>query len=225
MERRGVVQLFLAGDSTVAACPEHEFPMAGWGQVLQELFTDGVRVHNEARGGRSSNSFVEEGRLASILARIQPGDYLFIQFGHNDQKSYGTQPFTSYQSYLTQYIEGARGKGAHPVLITSVNRRKFDENGKLEETLGDYPEAVRQLAKRISVPVIDLWAKTKLLYEACGPEGSKRLFVWLEDGEHPNYPAGIQDDTHFCEDGAREVSRLVIEGIKELELPLLVHIK
>jgi lysophospholipase L1-like esterase len=224
-EKRERVQLFLAGDSTVAACPEHEFPMAGWGQVLQDQFTDGVRVHNEARGGKSSNSFVEEGRLAAIMERIQPGDFLFIQFGHNDQKSYGTQPFTSYQSYLKQYITGAREQGAQPVLVTSVNRRKFDENGKLEETLGDYPEAVRQLAKRLSVPVIDLWAETKLLYEACGPEESKRLFVWLEEGEHPNYPAGIQDDTHFSEYGAREVSRLVIEGIRELKLPLAVHIK
>jgi lysophospholipase L1-like esterase len=199
--------------------------MAGWGQVLQDQFTDGVRVHNEARGGRSSNSFVEEGMLAAILERIQPGDYLFIQFGHNDQKSYGTQPFTSYQSYLAQYIAGAREKGAQPVLITSVNRRKFDRNGKLAATLGDYPLAMRQLAKKLEVPLIDLWAKTKLLYEACGPEESKRLFVWLEKGEHPNYPAGIQDDTHFSEYGAREVSRLVIEGIRELKLPLAVHIK
>jgi lysophospholipase L1-like esterase len=199
--------------------------MAGWGQVLQDQFTDGVRVHNEARGGRSSNSFIEEGMLAAILERIQPGDYLFIQFGHNDQKSYGTQPFTSYQSFLAQYIAGAREKGAQPVLITSVNRRKFDRNGKLAATLGDYPLAMRQLAKKLEVPLIDLWAKTKLLYEACGPEESKRLFVWLEEGEHPNYPAGVQDDTHFSEYGAREVSRLVIEGIRELKLPLAVHIK
>ncbi|MFC0270395.1 rhamnogalacturonan acetylesterase [Metabacillus herbersteinensis] len=214
------VQLFLAGDSTMATCPSHEAPMAGWGQMFQSFFTEDVRVFNEAMGGRSSNSFIEEGRLKVILERIKPGDYLFIQFGHNDQKSYGTQPFTSYQSHLEQYITGAWVAGAIPVLITSVNRRKFSEEGKLQNTLGDYPAAMTQLAEQFNVPLIDLWSKTKTLYESLGAKGSKQLFVWFNEGEHPNYPQGIQDDTHFCEKGAREVGKLVIEGIKELELPL-----
>lgn len=218
------IQLFLAGDSTVASCPEHEAPMAGWGQVFQSFFSNDVIVQNKAMGGRSSNSFIEEGRLTDILGKIKQDDYLLIQFGHNDQKSYGTQPFSTYQSYLTQYITGAREAGAIPVLITPVHRRKFGENGKLQNTLGDYPNAMAELAERFEVPLINLWSKTKILYESMGPEDSKSLFVWFKAGEHPNYPQGIQDDTHFCEAGAYEVGELVIEGIKELDLPLAVHI-
>lgn len=221
---RKQIQLFLAGDSTVASCPKHEAPMAGWGQVFQSFFSDDVNVHNKAMGGRSSNSFIEEGRLTEILKKIRQNDYLFIQFGHNDQKSYGTQPFSTYPFYLTQYITGAREAGAIPVLITPVHRRKFGENGKLQNTLGDYPAAMAELAERLKVPLIDLWSKTKVLYESLGPEESKALFVWFEADEHPNYPDGIKDDTHFCEAGAMEVGKLVIEGIKELELPLAVHL-
>ena len=219
------IQVFLAGDSTVANCPEHEAPMAGWGQVLGSFFTEQVIVHNEARGGRSSNSFITERRLTSILERIRPNDYLFIQFGHNDQKTYGTEPFTTYQSCLTQYITGAREKGAIPVLVTSVHRRSFDSEGKLVNTLGDYPEAMKQLAALSNVPLLDLWSKTEGFYQSLGVEGSKRLFVWFEPDEHPNYPKGIQDNTHFCEEGATEIAKLVIEGIQELQLPLAVHVK
>jgi lysophospholipase L1-like esterase len=223
-ENRRHIQLFLAGDSTVASCPEYEAPMAGWGQVFQSFFSDEMIVHNKAMGGRSSNSFIEEGRLSDILEHIRQDDYLFIQFGHNDQKSYGTQPFSTYKSFLSQYITGAREVGAKPVLITPVHRRKFGEDGKLQNTLGEYPTAMTELAEQLGVPLIDLWSKTKVLYESMGLEVSKSLFVWFEAGEHPNYPQGIQDDTHFCELGAYKVGELVIEGIKELDLPLAVHI-
>jgi len=219
------VQIFLAGDSTVANCPPHEAPMAGWGQVFQSFFTDEVKVHNHAKGGASTNSFIEEGRLETILESIQPGDYLFIQFGHNDQKPYGTEAFTTYQSYLTGYIKGAREKGATPILITSVNRRHFDEKDNLVHSLGDYPQSMIQLAERLEVQLIDLLVKTTELYESLGVEGSKQLFTWFEPNVHPNYPEGIQDNTHFCEHGASEVAKLVIEGIKELQLPINDFIK
>jgi len=219
------VQIFLAGDSTVANCPPHEAPMAGWGQVLQSFFTDEVKVHNHAKGGASTNSFIEEGRLETILESIQPGDYLFIQFGHNDQKPYGTEAFTTYQSYLTEYIKGAREKGAAPILITSVNRRQFDEKDHLIHSLGDYPKSMIQLAERLEVMLIDLLTKTRKLYESLGVEGSKQLFTWFEPNVSPNYPEGIQDNTHFCEHGAREVANLVIEGIQELQLPITDFIK
>ncbi|ULT58194.1 rhamnogalacturonan acetylesterase [Neobacillus drentensis] len=219
------VQIFLAGDSTVANCPPHEAPMAGWGQVIQSFFTDEVKVHNHAKGGASTNSFIEEGRLETILESIQPGDYLFIQFGHNDQKTYGTEAFTTYQSYLTEYINGAREKGATPILITSVNRRQFDEKNNLIHSLGDYPQSMIQLAERLEVKLIDLLTKTRKLYESLGVEGSKQLFTWFEPNAHPNYPEGIKDTTHFCEHGAREVAKLVIEGIQELQLPITDFIK
>ncbi|MEI2405626.1 rhamnogalacturonan acetylesterase [Niallia taxi] len=211
------IRLFIAGDSTAAACPAYEAPMAGWGQMLQP-FLEKVEVCNEAMGGRSSNSFIEEGRLETITKRIAAGDYLFIQFGHNDQKSYGTVPYTTYQACLKEYAEAAQSKGAFPVFLTSVNRRKFGEDGKLVNTLGDYPNAMRQLAARLDVPLLDLHVKTKDLYEGYGPEKSKELFVWLGAKEHPNYPEGLQDDTHFCTLGASEICRLVLEGMKELGL-------
>lgn len=217
--------IFLAGDSTVANCPRSEAPMAGWGQVFQSFFTDDIKVLNFAKGGASTNTFIEQGYLDIILEFIQPNDYLFIQFGHNDQKSFGTQPFTTYQSYLTEYINGARERGAIPVLITSVNRRNFDENNILVHTLGDYPKAMLQLAEKLDVQVINLLEKTEKLYQSLGPEGSKQLFTWFDANEHPNYPEGIQDNTHFCEHGAREVGKLVIEGIKELQLPIVSFIK
>jgi lysophospholipase L1-like esterase len=219
------INIFLAGDSTVASCPRIEAPMAGWGQVFQLFFTDKIKVHNFAKGGASTNTFIEQGYLDIILDFIQPNDYLFIQFGHNDQKSFGTQPFTTYQSYLTEYVIGAREKGAIPILVTSVHRRNFDEQGRLVNTLGDYPSAMIQLAETLDVQLINLWVKTDKLYQTLGPEASKQLFTWFAPNEHPNYLEGIQDNTHFCEHGAEEVGKLVIEGIKELQLPIVSFIK
>lgn len=216
--------IYIAGDSTAANCPSYESPMAGWGQFFQHFFDTHVRIQNEAMGGRSSNSFIEEGRLQSILNRIHSNDYLFIQFGHNDQKSYGTDPYTTYQSSLREYIKGARDKGAKPVLLTSVHRRKFDQSGSLENTLGEYPYAMIQLAEKLEVPIIDLWTKTKALYEELGIEGSKKLFTILESNTHPNYPDGIEDNTHFSETGAWEIGKLVVEGMKELDLPIVTYL-
>ncbi|MEH7254939.1 rhamnogalacturonan acetylesterase [Neobacillus niacini] len=220
-----MINIFLAGDSTVASCPRNEAPMAGWGQMFQSFFTEEIRVHNFAKGGASTNTFIEIGYLGIILDFIQPNDYLFIQFGHNDQKSFGTEPFTTYQSNLAEYINGARERGAIPILITSVHRRNFDENNCLVNTLGDYPKAMMQLAEKLDVQLINLLEKTEKLYQSLGPEGSKQLFTWFAANESPNYPDGIQDNTHFCEHGAREVGKLVIEGIKELQLPLVPFIK
>jgi len=224
MVQTSTISIYLAGDSTVANCPEHEAPMAGWGQVIQSFFNSPVVVHNEAMGGRSSNSFIEEGRLKSILERIQEGDYLFIQFGHNDQKSYGTDPFTTYQMSLQQYINGAREKNAIPILLTSVHRRKFNEFGEIENTLGEYPNAMIDLAKKLDVPLIDLWKKTKLLYETLGVEKSKELFTIFPPNVEQNYPEGIEDNTHFSINGATKVAQLVIEGIRELKIPLCKYV-
>lgn len=215
--------VYLAGDSTVSSYGANAAPMAGWGQMLGELFEDGVAVRNEARGGRSSKSFIDEGRLAPIAEAIAPGDYLFIQFGHNDEKTDEaryTSPDGTYPQYLKQYIEAARAKGATPVLLTPVERRSFDENGGLKDTHGDYPAAVLRLAREEDVPVIDLRQKSRVLFESLGDETSKKLLTWLKQGESPNYPEGKQDNTHFNEAGAREIARLVAEGIREAGLPL-----
>jgi lysophospholipase L1-like esterase len=219
------INVFLAGDSTVSG--NHAAPMEGWGEVLQSFMNGDVTVHNEAFSGRSSKSFIDEGRLDQIEANIGSGDYLLIQFGHNDQKpdeERRTEPFSTYKSYLKRYIDVARSKEAVPVLISSVQRRKFDEHGNHLDTHGDYPMAMKQLAEECDVPFIDLDVRSKALLESLGPEQSKSLFVWLEPGESLNYPDGIQDDTHFSEYGAKQMAQLVIEAIEQLRLPLSAYI-
>jgi lysophospholipase L1-like esterase len=221
------VQIYIAGDSTVSDCPPNEEPRAGWGQVLQSFFNENVKIHNLAVGGRSSKSFIDEGRLDSILDNIQANDYLFIQFGHNDQKldERRTEPYQSYQTYLSEYIDGARDKGAIPVLFTSMHRRTFDENGHVTNSLGDYPKAMISLAEEKSVKLIDLWTESKKIYESLGPEASKKLFIWLEQGEHSNYPTGISDDTHFCEYGANIFAQFITEEIKRNIPDLAIFLK
>jgi lysophospholipase L1-like esterase len=219
------VKLFLAGDSTVASYPKNEAPMAGWGQFLQDSFSKEVVIHNHAKCGASSNSFIEEGRLATILEKIQTNDYLFIQFGHNDQKEYGTEVFFTYPFYLGQYVTASREKGAFPVLVTSVHRRNFDDSGRLVNTLGEYPNSMIRLAKTLDVPLINLWEETAKLYQSLGEEGSKQLFTWLKPSENSNYPDGIEDNTHFCENGAKKIAELVLKEIKELQLPITKFIR
>ncbi|MDR6884365.1 pectinesterase family protein [Bacillus sp. 3255] len=217
------VKLYLAGDSTMSNYKSSFYPRMGWGQVLDRWFGSGAVVCNAAASGRSSKSYITEGRLNVIWSKIRPGDYLFIQFGHNDQKEDEkryTEPYTTYLDHLRRYVEGARSRGALPVLITPVQRRSFDEQGSLADTHGEYPSAVRRLAAELEVPLIDLAEKSKRLFESLGAERTKALLLWLQPGEHPNYPDGVTDDTHFSEAGATEIARLVVEGIKELGLPL-----
>ncbi|MEW9672764.1 rhamnogalacturonan acetylesterase [Ammoniphilus sp. 3BR4] len=225
---RNSVTVYLAGDSTVSNYESHLAPRAGWGQVFDEMFDDKIIVKNEAVSGRSSKSFIDEGRLAPILDQIEKGDYLFIQFGHNDEKiedpTRYTEPYTTYKSHLKQYIDGAREKGAIPVLITPVERRRFTAEGLARDSHGEYPEAMKELGLEENVPVIDLTAKSKALFNELGPEGTKKVFLWLDPGVNPNYPNGVQDNTHFQEEGAKQIARLVIEGIDESKLYLRNHL-
>jgi lysophospholipase L1-like esterase len=221
-------RIFIVGDSTACNYPPSQAPRAGWGQVLPEFFGDEVEVVNAAASGRSSKSFIAEKRLDKVLSGIEPGDYLLIQFGHNDQKPDAerhTDPFTTYQEYLRVYINSAREKGVIPILLTPVNRRNFAAGGKLKLTHGEYPAAMQQLGEELNVPVIDLGAKSQVLFEAWGETGTKKLFLWLKPGEHPNYPEGVEDNTHFCVTGAVEIAKLVVEGIRELALPLAAYLK
>lgn len=220
--------LFLAGDSTVTDQPEDGYPYAGWGQLLPALFRHDVCVDNHAQSGRSSRSFIEEGRLEAILQQIKPGDFLMIQFGHNDEKPdpRGTDPFTTYKQHLLRYIEAAREKLAHVVLVTPVHRRYFNPNGTLSDTHGDYIKAMQELAAETDTPLIDLAARSKRLFEAAGPEGSKDLFMWVYPGEYMNFPAGVRDNTHFQEQGGEAIARLIADGIRDLQLqPLLMYLR
>lgn len=224
-----IITVYLAGDSTVSDYPKNRAPESGWGQAIGVMFDENVMVKNEAASGRSAKSFITEGRLAKILKEIHRGDYLFIQFGHNDQKindpNRSTEPFTTYKSYLKQYIDGAREKGAIPVLVTPVERRKFSVDGKAIDTHGHYPEAMKELGKEEHVVVIDLTTKSKQLFERLGQEKTKDIFLFLDAGENPNFPNGVMDNTHFQEKGAREMARLVLDGIEEQNIPLRLHIK
>ncbi|MGF6950802.1 lysophospholipase L1-like esterase [Neobacillus sp. B4I6] len=224
-----IITVYLAGDSTVSDYSISLAPRAGWGQVLNRFFDDKIVVKNEASPGRSTKSFIDEGGLKSILDQMEKGDYLFIQFGHNDEKKEDptryTEPYSTYKSYLKQYIDGARAKQAIPVLVTPVERRHFYEDGSARDTHGEYPAAMKELGMEENVPVIDLTAKSKALFEKVGPEETKNIFLWLDAGENVNYPDGVQDNTHFQEAGAEKTARLVLEGIEESKLvPLCNHI-
>lgn len=221
------ITVYLVGDSTVCNYDEDQAPREGWGQELANFFTGNVKIDNRAASGRSSKSFIEEGKFSPVKELMKKGDYLFIQFGHNDEKddSRHTDPYTTFKETLTEYINAARSKGAQPVLITPVARRKFDKNGQIVDTHGSYPAAMIELAKEEDVPYIDLCSKSMALFNKLGPEGTLNIFLHLDAGVSPNYPDGVSDDTHFQKNGAIEIAKLVIEGIKGNNLPLARYIK
>ncbi|HMQ64558.1 MAG TPA: rhamnogalacturonan acetylesterase [Flavilitoribacter sp.] len=225
-----VLTLFMIGDSTMAdkADPDRN-PEVGWGQVMPEFFTDQVQVRNFAVNGRSTRSFIDEGRWDNVLKDLRPGDYVFIQFGHNDQKVNDpkryTNPWTGYRRNLERFVKEAREKGGVPVILSSIVRRKFNENGTLEDTHGVYPFVARQVAADLDVPFIDLQLKTEDLVASMGPEKSKELYLWLDPGQDDYFPDGKQDDTHLNIRGAREFARLATDAIKAMELPLADYLK
>lgn len=218
------VTVYLAGDSTVV--DQVEEPWAAWGQMLPAFFDARVAVANHAESGESLKSFIRERRLDKILSTIKPGDYLFIQFAHNDQKQgskyAGTHAdaFTTYKAYLTVFVQEARSRGAIPVLVTSMHRRSFGADGRINNTLSDYPEAMRQTAAEEKVPLIDLNAMSKVLYEALGVEGSTRAFVHYPARTFPGQTVELKDDTHFNAYGAYELAKCVVQGIRNSHLDL-----
>jgi lysophospholipase L1-like esterase len=213
--------IYLAGDSTMATYPPESYPMQGWGAKLSLFLPSTVQVVNEAVCGRSSKSFIDEGRLAGILETIRPDDFLFIQFGHNDSKEDSeryTSPWTTYPMYLMQYIDGARARGAQPVLLSPLCRRHFDPDGLLVHTHGDYPKAMEALAVRENISFIDLCGRSAVAFKEMGDLKSREWLTWLSPGEHPNYPDGIRDNTHLNEQGAEAIARMVAEAILKLIL-------
>ncbi|MFI5934180.1 rhamnogalacturonan acetylesterase [Actinoplanes sp. NPDC051494] len=205
--------VFVTGDSTAATYATADVPRAGWGQALPVFLRPGVAVHNAALSGASSKSFADLGRLDLVLDLVRPGDTLLVSFGHNDEKAEDparyTEPWTTFQQYLLRYLDGARARHAHPVLVTPVERRRFTADGVAYLSHGEYPDAMRALAARTHTPLIDLTALSFDLWSRLGPEPTKEYFLWLDPGEAPNYPAGATDNTHFQAHGAIEVARLV----------------
>ncbi|MBD0379590.1 rhamnogalacturonan acetylesterase [Paenibacillus sedimenti] len=223
-----VPNVYIAGDSTVQTYNSSFYPEAGWGQKIADYFTSSVKFTNRAIGGRSSKSFAVEGRLDAILNEIKPNDYLFIQFGHNDASSIPerhTDPYTTYKQYLNMYIDGANQRQAIPVLVTPVGRRSYDANGNFKNDFPDYVTAMKQVASERNVKLIDLNSKSIQYYNSIGVEATKSIFLWLEPGAYPNFPNGVQDNTHFQENGAIQIARLVTDGIREMNLAIISFIK
>jgi len=220
------ITVYLIGDSTMANKQVKAYPETGWGMPFSWFFDQSVTVDNRAQNGRSTKSFIAEKRWDSVMETLKEGDYVFIQFGHNDEvptkKTY--TPEADFKANLVKFITETRNKKANPVLLTPVARRKFDASGNVQGTHDVYSELVRQVAKEQNVPMIDLDKEWQAVLQKYGVENSKMLFNHLAPGENPNYPDGKTDDTHFNELGARKVAQIVLADIKSLNLELAQHI-
>ena len=203
--------IYLLGDSTV--CDQPREPYNSWGQMLTRFFRPGVAIANNAESGESLRSSFGAKRLDKVLSTMKLGDYLFIQYGHNDEKEKGegVGAFTTYKASLKKFVTEARQRGGIPVLITPMHRRTFDKDGKITNSHGDYPEAVRQAAREERVPLIDLNAMSKLFYEALGPEKSSVAFK-------------IGDATHHSNYGSYELAKCIVEGIKANKLGIAKYL-
>jgi lysophospholipase L1-like esterase len=217
------IKIFLAGDSTMSIKEIKAYPETGWGMPFVHFWDTTVTVVNKAKNGRSTKSFISEGLWKSIYDEAGEGDYVFIQFGHNDEsKDKGERYATpdTFKMNLTKFVREARKRKAIPVLLTPVSRRRFDSLNNAIETHGIYSQLVREVAVVQHVPLVDLDKKSIELYQQFGKENSKLLFLQLKPGEHPNYPDGKEDNTHFNELGARLIAEIVLKEIKELKLDL-----
>ena len=220
-----VPTIFLCGNSTVV--DQDNEPWASWGQMVPRFFTDSICFANYAESGESANTFIGAGRLKKALTQMKPGDYIFMEFGHNDQKQKGPGKgaFYSFMTSLKTFVDEARARGAQPVLVTPTQRRRFDENGKIENTHLDFPDAVRWLAEKENIPLIDLHAMTRVLYEAMGVEESKHAFVHYPANTYPGQDRPLADNTHFNPYGAYQIAKCVIEGMKKAGLPVVKFLR
>lgn len=217
------IAVYLIGDSTMADKETGAFPETGWGMPFTYFFDNTVTVENHAKNGRSTRTFLEEFRWQPVADKLKAGDYVFIQFGHNDESKEKTDRYTSPEDYkrnLVKFVREIQARKANPVLLTPVGRRRFDASGSVQETHAAYSPLVIEVANQLNVPLIDLDKRSQALYQQFGKENSKLLFLQLKPGEHPNYPDGKDDNTHFNELGARLIAQIVLEEIQNLKLEL-----
>ncbi|PRD46501.1 rhamnogalacturonan acetylesterase [Sphingobacterium haloxyli] len=218
--------VWMIGDSTMAIKAPDKFPETGWGVAFAEMFRPDVDVLNKAKNGRSTKSCIREGIWKEVSDGLRGGDYVFIQFGHNDEKVHKPNTGTTIEEYkanLSLFVTEARSKGAEPILLTPIARRAF-EDGKLVDTHGAYPDAVRKVADSLHVPLIDLTQQTSELLTELGEEKSASLFLHLPEG-HINYPKGVIDNTHLNERGAEAVAHLVALDLEQQHIPLAKDLK
>ena len=220
------ITVYMIGDSTMSIKEKKAYPETGWGMPFANFFDETVTVDNRAKNGRSTKTFITEGLWQPVENGMKKGDYLLIQFGHNDEvktkKSYATEE--EFTANLTRFVNAAKSKGAQPILITPVARRKFDASGNVEDTHAVYAQLVRDVAAKTNVPLIDLDKTSMALLQKLGPEQSIFLYNHLAPGEHPNYPEGKADDTHFNELGARKMAELVLADLRTIEPALAERI-
>ncbi len=221
------ITIFLAGDSTMSIKGTKAFPETGWGMPFVYFWDSSINVVNTAKNGRSTKSFILEGIWQSIINQAAEGDYVMIQFGHNDEVKEKTDRYTTpdeYKNNLTKFIKETKEKKAIPILLTPVSRRKFDEKGVALQTHEIYSGLVREVAAKNEVILIDMDKKSIQLFQKFGVENSNLLFLKLKPGEHPNYPEGKDDNTHFNELGARLVAQLMLEEVKNKIPSLAQHL-
>lgn len=225
-----IPKVYMIGDSTMANKPlTPAQPERGWGQLLPLYWKHPEAIHNHAKNGRSSKSFRAEGLWSPIVEKLLPGDWVVIQFGHNDEKKESpdryTDPQNTFRDELRRYVDEARQKGAHPILATPIVRRRFDGEGKWFDTHGDYPEAVRTVAKETNTPLLELHMRTQELVIRYGEARSKSLFLWIDKDLFPSLPEAKKDDTHLSAEGASRVCEMAIEEMRRLQLPLISFAK
>lgn len=219
------ITIWMVGDSTMANKSEKAYPETGWGMAFGQFFDKNVRIDNRAMNGRSTLSFINEKRWQYVVDNIKSGDYVFIEFGHNDEKIDKPGVGTSLEAFgnnLARFVNEAREKKAIPVLLTPVMRRSY-KDGVFVDSHGGYPGVVRRIADSLRVPLIDMHKKTEKLIKEMGEEDAKKLFNYVDVG-HVNYPEGKKDDTHFSPFGAKKMAELAAEGVKELHLGLAKHL-
>lgn len=219
-------KIYLVGDSTMANKRANRYPETGWGQVLAIYFNNEVEILNFAINGASTKSFIKNKNWERVLANLEEGDFVVIEFGHNDEKINNQNVFTSlneYENNLIKLVSDVKGKKAIPILLSPVMRRSFKE-GKFYNSHEGYSEIVKKVANEQSVLFIDMLQKSKNLLDSLGVENSKKLFLYLDDG-NVNYPNGKKDNTHFNQYGATEMAKLFVQGIKELKSPLSNYLR
>ncbi|MDS0300577.1 rhamnogalacturonan acetylesterase [Halogeometricum sp. S1BR25-6] len=220
------ITVHLIGDSTAAEKAASERPETGWGTPFAERVDDSVTVENHARNGRSTRTFLEEGRWHPVVTALEAGDYVFVQFGHNDEVPSKEQytPEAEFEANLERFVAETRERGAEVVLLTPLARRHFGEEGIPEDTHRAYSELTRDVARLHDVPLVDADERSRSLLRELGPEESESLYNHLSPGEHPNYPDGVTDDTHFSEAGARRMADLILDGVEALDLGLATRL-
>lgn len=220
-----VPTLWLCGNSTVVD-QDYE-PWASWGQMITRWFTDEVAVANYAESGETATSFIGAGRLKKIVSLMKEGDYIFMEFGHNDQKEKrpGSGAFYNYAYALKQFVDEARAKGVTPIFVTPTQRRSFGKDGKIQETHANYPDAMRWVAKDLGVQLIELHDMTRTFYETLGVEDSKHALVHYPAGTYPGQNIAFEDNTHFNPYGAYEIAKMMVEGMKSIHLPVMQHLR